>query len=144
MQTVNHSAIVSCAPSEMFQLVNDIGQYPEFIQHCSGAHILQQTHHHMIAHLHLTYLNMSHSLVTRNQWHDHTAIDIQLVESSFVHTLQGQWKFTAIGNNACRVSLVLHFTPSLLANIIGRKLLPALGKELITVFSQRAHAYYSK
>ncbi len=39
MQVVERSAIVGYTPAQMFDLVNDVDRYPEFLPWCVGARV---------------------------------------------------------------------------------------------------------
>jgi len=43
MRRIARSAIVECSARQMYDLVEDIEAYPEFLPWCSGAHVRERT-----------------------------------------------------------------------------------------------------
>ena len=42
MREVKRSALIAEAPSRMFQLINDIEKYPQFVPGCQAAHVVSR------------------------------------------------------------------------------------------------------
>ena len=51
MPQIERSALVFYSARQMFELVNDVPRYPEFLPGCAKAEILQQSAHQMVARL---------------------------------------------------------------------------------------------
>ena len=92
----------------MFELVADIARYPEFLPGCSGAEILEATDSGVVARLDLAKAGVKQSFVTRNTNVWPSSIRLELEDGPF-DSLGGEWRFEALSEDACRVSLDLTF-----------------------------------
>ncbi len=127
MPVVDRSALVPHSANEMFDVVNDVNRYPEFLPWCESAQIQHQDEHEMLATLTLAKSGMRQSFTTRNKLQRPNSIHLVLVSGPF-STLDGVWQFAALGDDGCRVSMRLQFD-------IGSRLLRA---SLSPVFSHIA------
>ena len=55
MSTVSRSALVPFTPKQMFDLVNDVPRYPEFLPWCAGTEVLEDKPDEMLARLDLAF-----------------------------------------------------------------------------------------
>ena len=53
MTRIQQSALLPYSAGAMFELVNDIASYPEFMDGCLGAEVLSQEEHEVLARLDL-------------------------------------------------------------------------------------------
>lgn len=127
-QRIERSALVNYRPEQMFDLVNDIERYPEFMDGCVEAQVLQRGHGWLEARLTLSKLGVRHSFVTRNQLQRPERMTISLVDGPFSR-LEGSWQFIPLGDKACKVLFKLEFT------LRNRLLGAALGKLMESVAS---------
>ncbi len=95
-------------PEQMFDLVNDIERYPEFMSGCVQAKVLQRGHGWLEARLTLGKLGMQHSFVTRNQLQRPERMSMSLVDGPFSR-LEGSWLFLPLGEQGCKVQFKLEF-----------------------------------
>lgn len=142
MRRVERSAIVPFSCEQMFALVNDVARYPEFVPGCVGAAVLSCDETEMVARLDLSKAKLKQSFVTRNTLHPPNKISLQLHEGPF-KSLQGQWKFHALSNTACKVSfcLVFEFSNFILDKTAG-KLLERVAGEQVDAMCTRARQLY--
>ncbi len=108
LTTIRRSALLMHSAEQMYQLVNDVESYPEFMEGCAGAEVVEQGDGFMVARLDLKRGKLQYSFTTRNTLHTSQAITMGLVEGPF-KTLSGGWVFTALTEQACKVSLALQF-----------------------------------
>ncbi|MDA1372576.1 MAG: type II toxin-antitoxin system RatA family toxin [Proteobacteria bacterium] len=108
MTSIHRSALVEFSAEQMFDLVNDIEQYPKFMQGCTSATVKSQTEDELIGELCLSKAGISHCFTTRNRLSRAKAIDMELVEGSFSNLSAG-WKFDALGEHACKISFHMDF-----------------------------------
>lgn len=108
MVRVDRSALVMHSAEQMFDLVNDVKRYPQFLPWCSGAEILEEGEQQMVARLNVAKAGFKYSFITRNTWQRPQSLRLELVEGPF-SALQGEWRFTALNEQACKVSLHLEF-----------------------------------
>src|SRR3989344_3419420 len=66
MPIIQKTAVVPYTPEQMFNLVNDVARYPEFIPWCSGSQVMNVTEDHMVARLDLMQAGFKQSFTTEN------------------------------------------------------------------------------
>ena len=108
MTSLNRSALVNFSAKQMYDLVNDIENYPHFMKGCMAARIISQTEDELIGELTLREGGFRHSFTTRNKLTSGRQIEMQLVEGMFSQ-FKACWKFNALTEEACKVSLQMEF-----------------------------------
>ena len=108
MTSINQSALVEYSAEQMFDLVNDIEAYPQFMQGCTGAKVLSQSDTELVGELSLSMGGISKQLTTRNRLFRPERIEMRLVEGS-LRNFSSQWNFKALSDRACKVSLQMEF-----------------------------------
>jgi ribosome-associated toxin RatA of RatAB toxin-antitoxin module len=74
----------------MFDLVNDIERYPDYMNGVAGADILARGEGWVEARLELAKAGLKHDFVTRNTMYRPERVHLKLVEGPFRH-LEGEW-----------------------------------------------------
>jgi len=77
----------------MFDLVNDIEKYPEFLHWCTGARIDSRNGNTIEATLDISVLGFQRSFRTRNTLRSPDRIALELVSGPF-RRLRGEWRFS--------------------------------------------------
>lgn len=142
MTIVNKSALVPYSPRRMFDLVNDVAAYPEFLPWCKTAEILEQSKDELTARLLLAKGSIKKSFITKNRMQTGKMIEIRLLEGPFKH-LQGFWRFEALGADGCKISLDMEFefTNILLSMTVG-PVFNQIANSLVDAFTKRAGQVY--
>jgi ribosome-associated toxin RatA of RatAB toxin-antitoxin module len=142
MSSVNRSALIGYSAQQMFELVNDIEKYPQFMQGCKSASIISQTDQELVGELVLSKGGISQRFTTRNQLHPPTHIDMALVEGNFSH-FKAHWQFDALSASACKISLTMEFEfKSGLADFAAKKLFSGSTDNLVDALVARAKQVY--
>ena len=129
MTQVDRSALVLHTDEQMYDLVNDVLSYPDFLPWCSGSSVISQSNDEMVARVDVAKAGLKYSFTTCNRLESPRKIYLELVEGPF-SALSGCWTFTRLSEEACKVSLKLDF------DFAGKLTSLAMGK----VFSQIAVA----
>ncbi len=101
MKQVSRSALVSFSAEQMFDLVNDVAKYPEFLPGCSGSKVIESSENAMVASVDVSKAGISKTFTTSNELVSGSAILMKLVDGPF-KTLQGGWHFTPLDEHAVR------------------------------------------
>jgi ribosome-associated toxin RatA of RatAB toxin-antitoxin module len=140
MPTVRKSVIVERPAAAMFELVDDVERYPEFLPWCAGAHVYERTERVTVARLDIDYRGLTSHISTRNEKHRPERMRLEFVEGPF-DRFKGHWHFVPLGEDGCRVEFALDYAFSNLAfeAVLG----PVFGhivETLVERFVERAEA----
>lgn len=139
---VSRSALVHFSASRMFGLVDDIEKYPEFLPWCSGTAVTLRNDEKTCATININYRGIRQSFSTENHKQFPHRMTMQLVEGPF-RTLDGEWRFTPLDAQACKIDFELHyeFSSTLLEKLVG----PVFGYiagTMVDAFLKRAEQLY--
>lgn len=141
LPTIQRSAHVSHTREQMFDLVNDVERYPDFLHWCRGAHIDAHQGNTIEATLKIGGFGFEQSLRTRNTLQKPERIGIDLVSGPFRH-LRGEWRFAA-ANGGTDISLTLAFeVTSSPFGAVFAKVFEELAAAQMTAFVVRAAQIY--
>lgn len=144
MPSISRSALVSFSALQMFDLVNDVASYPEFLPGCIGAHVISQDKHEMVASVEVEKFGIRKSFVTKNRLIEGQSIGMELVDGPF-KKLKGGWTFKALSEDACKVELNLHFEfTNKLVELAFGKVFNDLAVNMVSAFSMRANQVYNR
>ena len=108
MSTVQKSALIKYSAQQMFQIVDDIEAYPEFLPWCSGSKILKREDDIVEAELQISKAGFNKSFATRNRNDGHGKLFMTLLDGPF-SSLDGVWDFMPLREDASKISLDLDF-----------------------------------
>jgi len=139
---IDRSALLLHSADKMFALVNDIESYPAFMEGCVGAEVHHRDEQRVEATLHLSRAGIRQSFTTRNRIRAPSIIDMELLDGPF-ERFEGQWRFEALRDDACKVSLKLRFRmkQGLAARAVG-KLFDSMATNLVDAVCKRAREVY--
>ena len=168
MTSIRRSALVEHSAERMFDLVNDIEAYPDFMPGCVEARVISRSKaagaegapadsdtkvgaadvadatesEEVLGELCLSKAGITQRFVTRNRLQRPHSITMQMERGNFSR-FDAQWRFLPAGEAACKVSLDMEFefAPGLW-NIAARSLFAATADKLVDAFVQRARQLY--
>lgn len=138
MADVNKSALVPYSAKTMYDLVNDVHAYPDFLPGCVSTEVHSADESHMKASMHIAKAGIKHTFTTLNTLEPNRAIKMQLADGPF-KSLNGGWTFTELDEHACKVELKLtfEFKSKLIAMAFG-KMFTQLANAMVSAFIARA------
>jgi len=142
MTVIERSALLPYPAVAMYQLVNDIEAYPDFMDGCVGAQIIERTDDTIEARLDLAKAGVRYSFTTRNRLLPPERIELSLVEGPF-ESFSGEWAFIALNDQACKVTLKLQF--KLAGKLLGfaaKAMFGGVANQLVEALVKRASAVY--
>lgn len=143
MAQVDRSALVLHTAEEMFDLINDVERYPEFLPWCAKTEVISRTEEELVATLFLSKGGLNYSFTTRNQLTRPTRMTLVLEEGPFSN-LEGVWDFKVLSDEASKVSLNLNFEFSgKIASFAMSKVFNQVATTLVDAFVERADQVYS-
>lgn len=142
MVTIERSALVNFSAQQMYALVDDIEQYPQFMQGCIAAEVLSRTETEVTGRLTLGKAGLKYSFTTCNRLMPNEAMEMSLVEGPF-SSFGATWRFLALKPDACKVSLHMSFEWSVgLLGSAMEKLFQYSANSLVDELVNRAHELY--
>lgn len=142
MSLIDRSALLPYTAKQMYDLVNDIEAYPQYMEGCEKAKILRHGDHEMEARLVLAKGGIRLGFTTLNRLIDCEEIDLELIEGPF-DQFGGCWRFLALGDDACKVSLHLDFrVNSTLLGVAARRLFDTVARNQVQAVARRAEKIY--
>jgi ribosome-associated toxin RatA of RatAB toxin-antitoxin module len=139
---VNKSALVKYSAQSMYELVDDIESYPEFLPWCSGSAVLVRKHDFVEATVNVSRSGFNSSFTTRNQLNSPINIKMELIDGPFSH-LEGDWDFTALREDASKISLNLDFeVSSKIASMAFGGIFNQICNTMVSSFTARAKQIY--
>jgi ribosome-associated toxin RatA of RatAB toxin-antitoxin module len=142
MTIIQKSALVKFSALQMFELVNDIEAYPEFLPWCSGSRIIQRAEDVIEAELLISKGGFKKSFSTRNTIDMGGRITVSLLDGPFSY-LEGKWDFMPLREDASKISLDLEFEMSgRLASLAFGAVFNQICNTMVSSFIDRAKQIY--
>ncbi|NKB58679.1 MAG: type II toxin-antitoxin system RatA family toxin [Alphaproteobacteria bacterium] len=143
MPTHAEQRILPHRPDQMFDLVADVGRYPEFLPWCIGARVRSQTDTLLIADLIIGFKGIresftSHVSLNRNDM----TIDVSYQDGPFKY-LNNNWKFRSIESDHCTLDFYVDF--EFKSRIMQRLIEMLFGeavRRMVRAFEERAASLY--
>ncbi len=149
MPEIERSALVEYSPEQMFNLVNDIEKYPEFLPGCIAAEVSERTTEKVVGTLDLQKGPIRQRFTTINRLHNIYRMDMELADGPLEY-LKGQWLFTPLGKDpeqakACKVEFKLSFAfKNAVMGLAFNGLITDLATTMVDSFTARAKQVYSQ
>ena len=142
MAVVEKSVLIERSAMQMFDLVDGVEDYPKFLPWCGGTDLLERNESITSARIHINYHGLKAHFSTENAKEYPHKMTLKLREGPFRH-LDGLWRFTPLGDAACKVEFRLHyeFSSKLLEKALG-PVFSHIASTFIESFVKRAQQIY--
>lgn len=141
---VSRSALLNYSAQQMYEVVERIDCYPEFLPWCESIEILDRDENQVTAKMNIAYGGLNFGFTTRNHNIPHQRIDLELVEGPFTR-MKGQWKFIELSASACKTSIDMEFDfDSGLAKSVIAKVFQKIVSKQLDAFQKRAQQLYGQ
>lgn len=142
MTHIHRSALLSYSDAKMFALVNDVSAYPDYLDGCIKADVLEQTPTLMRATLGLESKGVQLNFTTENVLDAPKSIVMSLIDGPF-DAFEGRWFFQHLDDDACKVILDMQFELSnRLTSFAAKKLFDAVSNNMVDAMVVRAKKLY--
>lgn len=142
MTHVYREALVPYTQQQMYDLVNNVHDYPTFLPWCKSVRVLEQNEKIIKATLLLAKGGIHKTFTTKNSLTPFERIDIDLIDGPF-KKLSGHWRFLTQPSGQTKVSVDLEFEFS--SRILALLLEPVfteVSHTLVSAFTKEAHRRY--
>lgn len=142
MAQVHKSVLLEFSAEQMFDLVDAVEGYPEFLPWCSRTELKYRDEQSTVATLFIDFKAVKSHFTTRNQKERCATMKIALVDGPF-RRLEGSWLFKPLDEQACKVefSLNYEFSSRLFEKIIG-PVFSHISNSFVDAFVKRARQVY--
>ena len=142
MTCISKSALIPYSAEKMYRLVADVDSYEQFLPWCRRSAVLSQTEDEVKGQIEIQHTGMNKTFTTLNRMQKNKMIEIRLVEGPFKH-LQGFWRFDALDDNGCKISLDLEFEFSnRLVSMAFGPIFSQIANTMVDAFCKRAFDVY--
>ena len=108
MHTIKKTAIVFHPQIEMFNLVDQIENYPSFLPWCGSTQVIHRDSEITHATIEINFKGIKQSFTTENIKKSDQLMQIRLIDGPFKH-LSGSWMFNKLDANSCQIELTLEY-----------------------------------
>lgn len=108
MALVEKTVLIERSAREMYELVDKVEDYPEFLPWCSSVELVHRNDIRTIAVLHINYHGIKSNFSTRNTKKKFQSMIIEQRTGPFKN-LNGSWNFTALSPTACKIEFRLEY-----------------------------------
>jgi len=108
MHTIKKTAIVFHSQIEMFNLVDQIENYPSFLPWCGSTQVIHRDSEITRATIEINFKGIKQSFTTENIKKSDQLMQIRLIDGPFKH-LSGSWMFNKLDANSCQIELTLEY-----------------------------------
>ncbi len=139
---INRSALLPYPAAALYDMVNDVESYPQFLPWCSATRLIESSETALRAELTVAKAGFTQRFSTRNVMVPGERIELQLEEGPF-RKLHGIWTFQPLTAEATKISLDMEFDYS--GAIIRATLGPLFthaANTMVDAFCQRAKQLY--
>lgn len=145
MTVIRKTAVVPYTAEQMYELVNNVEAYPEFLPWCSDASVDVHGETGLTASLTMATGRIRQSFTTENTMEPGRRIQVRLVKGPFRY-LTGSWLFEpADGGESCRISLEMEFEfKNRILKLTLSRLFHHIVDSLVDAFSRRAAQVYGR
>ena len=92
----------------IFNLINNINSYPDYLPWCTKTEVTEISDHSMIGKIFISKSFINWNFSTRNIIKKNESISLELVDGPF-ESLNGKWSFSVIDGFNTRVSLEINY-----------------------------------
>ena len=144
MALVQKSVLVPYSAKQMFVLVDNVTDYPQFLPWCGGASVVAADGDTVYATVHIDYHHIKQSFTTKNERYPGNRIDITLKDGPF-QRLDGHWNFIPLAESACKIEFELcyEFSNKILEKVLG-PIFSFIINSFVDAFVRRAEQVYAK
>ena len=130
MHNIHKSAIVLHPAQKMFQLVDSVENYPQFLPWCGSTQIIERDNDKTIASIEINYKGIKQTFTTENTKKQNQEMSIKLIDGPF-RSLSGEWMFKNLDKDSCQIELKLEYEFS---NVILEKLISPVFNMIANTF----------
>jgi ribosome-associated toxin RatA of RatAB toxin-antitoxin module len=141
MREMQRSALVPFSAERMFDLIEQVEHYPEFLPWCTRTDLIERTDAMVSATVEVGFRDLHFRVTTRNEKRRPEWMAIAMADGSFRH-FHGEWSLKPLGELGCRIDFTLRYELALHAERLAGPLIDHAANRMVDAFVSRAEALY--
>ena len=142
MTSITRSALVMHSAEQMYALVNDVENYPQFLPGCAATELISKSDEELVASLTISKVGVNQTFTTKNKLQFPERMELSLVDGPFSRFV-GVWHFHRLSDEACKVSFDMDFeVNNRLAGIALGAVFKQMATTMVDSFVSRAKQVY--
>jgi ribosome-associated toxin RatA of RatAB toxin-antitoxin module len=141
MREMHRSAIVPYSPGQMFDLIERVEDYPQFLPWCTATRLIERTESVVAATVEVGFRDLHVHVTTRNEMLRPEWMSIRMEGGTF-RAFHGEWQLLALGTLGCKIDFMLRYELALHAEKIAGPLIDQAANRMVDAFVQRADVIY--
>lgn len=145
MTTHHEKCILPYTPAQMYALVLDIEQYPQFLPWCVGARVTERQDNYLLADMLIGYKMLREKFTSRVYFTPYESIRVEYLNGP-LKQLQNDWNFGPVEGRPLSCGLEFHlefeFQSGMLQRLAEMFFQEAL-RRMVGAFEKRAAQLYS-
>ncbi|WP_198265367.1 type II toxin-antitoxin system RatA family toxin [sulfur-oxidizing endosymbiont of Gigantopelta aegis] len=142
MTSISKTALIPYSAAKMYDLVADVDSYEQFLPWCGASKILDKTDDEVTGRVEIQHLGLNKTFTTLNRMQKNKLIEMRLVDGPFKQ-LHGFWRFDALDENGCKISLDLEFEfSSKMMSMAFGPIFSQIANSMVDAFCKRAVVVY--
>jgi len=143
MREMHRSALVSYSAEQMFDLIERVEDYPQFLPWCTRTELIERSDEIVSATVEVGFRELHVRVTTRNDKRRPEWMAIHMQDGSFRHFF-GEWKLAPLGTLGCRIEFMLRYELALHAETLAGPLIDRAANQMVDAFVRRAETVYGE
>jgi ribosome-associated toxin RatA of RatAB toxin-antitoxin module len=141
MREMHRSALVPYSAEQMFDLIEQVERYPEFLPWCTRTQLIERSDDVVAATVEVGFRELHVRVTTRNEKRRPEWMAIRMQDGSFRHFV-GEWKLLPLGTLGCRIEFSLRYELALNSEKLAGPLIDRAANQMVDAFVRRAEVVY--
>ncbi len=141
MREMHRSALVPYSTEQMYDLIEQVEHYPEFLPWCTRTQLIERSDAIVSATVEVGFRELHVRVTTRNEKRRPEWMAIHMQDGSFRHFV-GEWKLLPLGTLGCRIDFALRSELALHAERLAGPLIDRAANDMVDAFVRRADVVY--
>lgn len=141
MREIRREAIVPHSAAQMFELIERVEEYPQFLPWCLRTELIARSESMVSATVHVGVRDLNVRVTTLNEKRAPESMTIKMDGGSFRH-FHGEWSLRPLGDRGCHVVFSLQYELALHADQLAGRLIDGAADRMVDAFVRRAEAAF--
>ncbi len=142
MRDIRREALVPYSAGQMFELIERVEDYPQFLPWCISTQLIERTADLVSATVEVGLRDLRVRVTTRNDKRAPEFMAIHMQGGSFRH-FHGEWSLRPLGDSGCHVTFRLQYELALRAETLAGRLIERAADRMVDAFVLRAESVFA-